>query len=208
MIIWVIKNFFVQFCVFLPPLLNIFCFCQWFLKFVLNDLQMYRYKPFSTPKSFFLTDRLEAWLTLGYVRLFATPWTIQSMEFLGQNTRVGNLSLLQGIFPTQELNPGLPHGRQILYQLSHKGSQRILACVACPFSRGSSQPRNPTGVSCIAGGFFTNWAIREAQSKIQSSRFFPSWIPQECWNWICLFKDFIFNQNREINNSNKNKKDG
>ena len=41
---------------------------------------------------------------------------------LGQNTAVGNLSLLQGIFPAQELNPGLPHCRQILYQLSHKGS--------------------------------------------------------------------------------------
>ena len=35
---------------------------------------------------------------------------------------VGNLSLLQGIFPTQESNPGLPHCRQILDQLSHKGS--------------------------------------------------------------------------------------
>ena len=38
----------------------------------------------------------------------------------GQNTGVGSLSLLQGIFPTQELNPGLLHGRHILYQLSHK----------------------------------------------------------------------------------------
>ena len=40
----------------------------------------------------------------------------------GQNTGVGSLSLLQGIFPTQGSNPGLPHCRQILYQLSHKGS--------------------------------------------------------------------------------------
>ena len=40
----------------------------------------------------------------------------------GQNTEVGSLSLLQGIFPTQGLNPGLRHCRQILYQLSHKGS--------------------------------------------------------------------------------------
>ena len=42
-----------------------------------------------------------------------------------QNTGVGNLSLLQGIFPTQGSNPGLPHCRQILYQLSHKGSPNI-----------------------------------------------------------------------------------
>ena len=40
----------------------------------------------------------------------------------GQNTGVGSLSLLQGIFPTQGLNPGLPHCRRILYQLSHQGS--------------------------------------------------------------------------------------
>ena len=39
-----------------------------------------------------------------------------------QNTGVGSLSLFQAIFPTQGLNPGLPHCRQILYQLSHQGS--------------------------------------------------------------------------------------
>ena len=59
----------------------------------------------------------------------------------GQNTGVGSLSLLQGIFPTQELNPGLPHCRWILYELSHQGSPGILEWVAYPFSRGSSQPR-------------------------------------------------------------------
>ena len=63
----------------------------------------------------------------------------------------------------QGVNPGLPHCRQILYQLSHKGSPRILEWVAYPFSRGSSQPRNWTGVSCIPGGFITNWAMREAR---------------------------------------------
>ena len=40
----------------------------------------------------------------------------------GQNTGMGSLSLLQGTFPTQGSNPGLPHYRQILYQLSHEGS--------------------------------------------------------------------------------------
>ena len=38
---------------------------------------------------------------------------------LGQNTGAGSLSFLQGIFPTQGLNPGFPRGRWILYQLSH-----------------------------------------------------------------------------------------
>ena len=78
----------------------------------------------------------------------------------GQNTEVSSLSLLQGIFPTQGLKPGLPHCRWILYQLSHQGSPRTLEWVTYPFSSGSSQPRNPYGVSCIAGGFFTNWATR------------------------------------------------
>ena len=75
----------------------------------------------------------------------------------GQNTGIDSCSLLQGIFPTQGSNPGLLHCRQILYQLSHKGSPRILEWVAYPFSSGSSQTRNRTRVSCIAGGFFTNW---------------------------------------------------
>ena len=88
-----------------------------------------------------------------------SPW-----NSLGQNTGMGSLSLLQGIFPTQGSNPGLPHCRQILYQLSHKGSPRILEWVAYHFSRGSSWSRNWTGVFCIAGGFFTNWAMREALS--------------------------------------------
>ena len=74
----------------------------------------------------------------------------------GQIPGVGSLSLLQGIFPTQGSNPGLPHCRWVLYQLSHKGTPSILEWVAYPFSRGSSQPRNQTRVSCIAGRFFTN----------------------------------------------------
>ena len=40
---------------------------------------------------------------------------------------------------------------------------RILEWVAFPFSRESSQPRDQTQVSHTAGGFFTNWATREAQ---------------------------------------------
>ena len=39
---------------------------------------------------------------------------------------------------------------------------RILEWVAMPFSRGSSRPRDWTWVSCIAGRFFTDWAMREA----------------------------------------------
>ena len=83
-----------------------------------------------------------------------------------QNTGVGSLSLPQGIFPAQGLDSGLPHCRRILYQISHKGSPRILEWVAYPFSSRSSQLGNWTGVSCITGGFFTNWATREAQALL------------------------------------------
>ena len=89
-----------------------------------------------------------------------SPW-----NSLGQNTGMGSLFLLQGIFPTQGSNPGLSHCRQILYQLSHKGSPRILEWVAYLFSNGSFRPRNRTGVSCIAGRFFTSWAVREARDS-------------------------------------------
>ena len=73
-----------------------------------------------------------------------------------ENTGVGSLSLLQGIFPTQGTNSGPLHCRWILSQLSHQGSPRILEWVAYPFSRGASQPRNRTRGSCIAGGFHMN----------------------------------------------------
>ena len=66
----------------------------------------------------------------------SSPWNSS-----GRNTGVGSLSLLQGIFPTQGLNPGLPYCRRILYQLTHKRSPTILEWVAYSFFRGSSQPR-------------------------------------------------------------------
>ena len=94
-----------------------------------------------------------------------SPWNSP-----GQNTAVSSLSLLQGIFPTQESNPSLLHCRWILYQLNRKGSPRILEWVAYPFSRGSSWPRNQTRVSYIAGRFFTNWPIREVCSDLRGGK--------------------------------------
>ena len=85
-----------------------------------------------------------------------SPWNSP-----GQNTGVGRLSFLQGIFPIQSSNPGLPQRGRTLYQLSHQGRQRTLEWVACSFSSGTFWPRNQTRVSCIAGRFFTNCTIRE-----------------------------------------------
>ena len=63
----------------------------------------------------------------------ATPWTVAcqaplSMGFSGKNTGVDCHFLLQGIFPTQESNPGLLHCRQILYQLNYEGSIITTTC--------------------------------------------------------------------------------
>ena len=69
-------------------------------------------------------------------RLFATPWTVactkllHPQDFQGKSIGVGCHFLLQGIFPTQELNPGLSHCRQMLYRLIHQGSQLLLGTVS------------------------------------------------------------------------------
>ena len=66
------------------------------------------------------------------IRLFETPWTIARKAPLSirdspsKNTAVGCHALLQGTVPTQELNPGLPRCRHILYCLSHQGSPRLI----------------------------------------------------------------------------------
>ena len=91
------------------------------------------------------------------------PGLYSTWKSPGQNTGVDSLSLLQRIVPTQGSNPGLPHCRWILYQLSHRGRPVIVEWVACPFSCGSSQSRDWTRIYFIEGEFFTNWAIRKAQ---------------------------------------------
>ena len=126
---------------------------------------------FQGHSSFFLSldsDHLEGPLIL-VIFAFLTLALYLAWNFPGQNTGVGSLSLLQGIFPTQGLNLGLLNCRWILYQLSYKWSPWRLELVAYLFSRGSSRPRNWSGVSCIAGWFFTNWAMREAYNRCSVS---------------------------------------
>ena len=82
-----------------------------------------------------------------------------------QNTGVGSLSLLQGMFPTQVSSPDPLHCRQILYQLRHQGRPRILELVAYPFSSRASWPRNQTRVSLTAGRIFTNRALSEVSTS-------------------------------------------
>ena len=86
----------------------------------------------------------------------------------GRNTGVGCHALLQGIFPTQGLNPGLPQCWRTVYHLSHQRSPRVLEWISYPFSSESYWPRSWTRVSCIEGRFFTKWGTREAQCRLMS----------------------------------------
>ena len=58
------------------------------------------------------------------VQLCETLWTVacQAPLSIGENTEVDCHALLQGIFPTQGLNSGLLHCRQVFYHLSYQGS--------------------------------------------------------------------------------------
>ena len=93
-------------------------------------------------------------------------------------------SLLQGIFPTQGSNLDLPHCRQILYQLSHQGSRRILEWVAYPFSSRSSQPRKWTGVSCIAGRIL--YQLSYQGSPWPGHLLAINYFGEQCW-WCACF---------------------
>jgi len=73
-----------------------------------------------------------------------SPWNSP-----GQNTGVGSLSLLQGIFPTKGSNPGLPHCRRILYQLSHKGSPYVVKAMVFPVAMYDCE----------------SWTIKEAEHR-------------------------------------------
>ena len=66
----------------------------------------------------------------------------------GQNTGVGSPSLLQGISPTQRLNPGLPH---LPAEPPGRPKNTGEGSLSLPFSSRSSRPRNRTGFSPIAG---------------------------------------------------------
>ena len=111
-----------------------FCFSGWgngrtrsVIQTSLSVDRCYLFSSFPIHSSFHLLkivfERWSEWKSLSRVWLFATNGLYSPWHSSGQNTRVGSCSLLQGIFPTQGLNPGLPHCRQILYQLSYQGSQ-------------------------------------------------------------------------------------
>ena len=96
----------------------------------------------------------QLYLILCNPMVYYSPWNSP-----GQNTGVGSLSPYPGDFSNPGSNPGLLHCRWILYQLSHKGSPRILEWVAYLFSRGSSWSRNQARVNvgkCVDLNWYEN----------------------------------------------------
>ena len=103
---------------------------------------------------------------LSHVWLFAIPWTIAcqallSMKFPRQEYWSGLLFPLPGDLPNPGSKPRSPALQADSFPAEPQGKPRILEWVAYHFCRGSSWARNQTGVSYIADGFFTSWAIRE-----------------------------------------------
>ena len=91
--------------------------------------------------------------------------TMKLEAFLGESESVIHSVMSNSLWPMDSNPPGSSvHG--IL-------QARILVWVAIPFSRGSSQLRDQTQVSCTAGRLFTNWATREARSLTY-------------WTWISI----------------------
>ena len=122
--------------------------------------------------------------SLSHVRLFTTPRTIArqaplSMGFSRQEYWNGLLCPPPGDLP----NPGIERRSVSLLADSlpfetpgkHKSTERV----AMPSSRGSSLWRTRTRVSCIAGGFFTSWATREAYIQRCKILIHGEW----CKNW-------------------------
>ena len=89
--------------------------------------------------------------SLSRIWLLAIPWTAAYQASLSMG------------FSRQEYWSGLPLPSPWPHIVHGILQVRILEWVAFSFSRGSSQPRDWTQVFCIAGGFFTSWATREAQ---------------------------------------------
>ena len=99
--------------------------------------------------------------SLQFHRLYS-PWNSP-----GQNTGAGSLSRVQGIFPTQGLNPGLPQCRWILYQLSHKGSPRRTRQI----HKTNSQKQDNTWVSTKISGMATT--LKQSTDLLRSPSNYP-----------------------------------
>ena len=123
--------------------------------------------------------------SLSRARLFATPWIVctkllRPWDFQGKSTRVGCHFLLQGIFPTQGLNPGLSHCRQTLYHLSHQGSPKMSCC--CQDASVVSTLCDP--MDCSLPGFSICGILQARTLEWVSISF------SNAWKWKVKVKSF------------------
>ena len=105
------------------------------------------------------------------VQLFVTPWTVAHQAPLSMRfSRQEYWSELPCPTPGDLPNPGIKHRSPTLHVdslLSEPPEKpKNTGVGSYSFFRGSFRPRNPTGVSCIGGKFFTSWATREALSQL------------------------------------------
>ena len=97
---------------------------------------------------------------LTHVWFFLTPWTAACQAYLYIYICMLRCVMLIRLVVSDSSTPGTgAHQAPLSIEILQV---RIREWVVMPCSRGSSQPRNWTDVSCIAGGFFTSWAPREA----------------------------------------------
>ena len=103
-----------------------------------------------------------------------SPWNSP-----GQDTGGGNLSLLQGIFPTHGSNPGLLHCRKILYQLSYQGSSQK---VEGKNQKGGPKRQKPAGMYGLAFCFCLLSFANHSYFTSPSAPF----AGKECcrWRWL------------------------
>ena len=125
------------------------------------------------------------WKSLSCTRFSATRWTIQSMESSRPQYWSGYLSLLQGVLPTQTLNPGLPHCRRILYQLSHQGSKK---------NTRMGHHRLLQGIFSIQDQLFLHLNLPAPQTKLcywnKASRWhngISNWMNELVWMHECIY---------------------
>ena len=104
------------------------------------------------------------WKSVSHVRLFATLCNIQFLGLSRPEYWSGYPFPSPKDFPNPGIKPRSPALQVDSLPAEPPGKPTNTGVVACPFTSCSSQPRNRTGVSCIAGGFFTSWAMVDCNS--------------------------------------------
>ena len=108
----------------------------------------------------------------------------------GQNAGVGSLSLLQGVFPTQGSDPGLPHCRQILYQLSHKGRHKEDVVHIYNGTQLSHKKEKNNAICYNMDGtrdYHTKWSKLDRERQISYGTAYM-WNLQKWYKWTYLQK--------------------